>query len=123
MNDNTLLLRQIHPSFVRNGKVTSQAFRPTPKDEGKLSCDDGDQITAENSWRRYTETLGLGSLGVLAVSVNECQSLKLPVDPDGVPYPEHVSILFEGLSNRQREKRAKRLRAHANLRGWLHGPS
>jgi len=37
MTENTLLLRQVHPSFVQDGKITSQVFRPTPKDENKLS--------------------------------------------------------------------------------------
>ena len=47
MTGTTLLLRQIHPSFVQDGRVTSQAFRPTPKDESLLSVYDGDQITPE----------------------------------------------------------------------------
>jgi hypothetical protein len=37
MTPETLLLRQIHPSFVQAGRVTSQAFRPTPKDGSLLS--------------------------------------------------------------------------------------
>jgi hypothetical protein len=37
LNDTTLLHRQINPSWVQQGRVTSQAFRPTPKDESKLS--------------------------------------------------------------------------------------
>jgi len=46
MTDETLVHRQIHPSFVQAGFPTSQAFRPTPKDESKLSVYDGDMITA-----------------------------------------------------------------------------
>ena len=46
MTSETLLLRQIHPSFVQKGRVTSQAFRPTPKDEHLLSVDNGDKIAA-----------------------------------------------------------------------------
>ncbi|OQC41352.1 MAG: hypothetical protein BWX66_00754 [Deltaproteobacteria bacterium ADurb.Bin058] len=45
MNVHTLLLRQIHPDFIQNQRVSSQAFRPTPKDERKLSVYDGDLIT------------------------------------------------------------------------------
>ncbi len=54
MTPDTLLLRQIHPSFVQDGRVTSQAFRPTPKDELRLSVDDGDRVGAEASWKRFT---------------------------------------------------------------------
>ena len=53
MTDDTLLLRQIHPSFVQSGRVTSQAFRPTPKDEFLLSVYDGDRIEAQASWRHF----------------------------------------------------------------------
>jgi hypothetical protein len=34
-DDDELLFRQVHPSFVRNGRPSSQAFRPMPKGEGK----------------------------------------------------------------------------------------
>jgi len=120
MTDQTLLWRQIHPSFVRQDRVTSQAFRPTPKDEAKLSCEDGDQITAEASWRRFVKSCA--SVGVMAISVGECTALELEVIPDGVPVPEHVSIDFGERSKRQREKVAKMLRAKAEVRGWQHGP-
>ena len=43
MTPDTLLLRQIHPGFIQGGRVTSQAFRPTPKDEFLLSVDNGDR--------------------------------------------------------------------------------
>ena len=32
MNQDTLLHRQVHPNFTRNGEATPQAFTPTPKD-------------------------------------------------------------------------------------------
>lgn len=54
MTGDTLMLRQIHPNFIQNGRVTSQAFRPTPKDESRLSVDNGDMITPEACWKRFT---------------------------------------------------------------------
>ena len=45
MTPDTLLLRQIHPSFIQYGRVTSRAFRPTAKDEFLLSVDDGDRVS------------------------------------------------------------------------------
>jgi hypothetical protein len=45
VNDSTLLLRQIHPGFFQYGRPSSQAFRPTPKDEKMLSVYDGDMIS------------------------------------------------------------------------------
>jgi hypothetical protein len=70
MTGTTLLLRQVHPSFVQAGRVTSQAFRPTPKDESLLSVYDGDQITAENSWSHFTSQNNCRSVGVMAVGSN-----------------------------------------------------
>jgi len=40
VNDSTLLHRQVNPAFVQSGRVTSQAFKPTPKDQGLLSVYD-----------------------------------------------------------------------------------
>ena len=54
MTPQTLLLRQIHPSFIQAERITSQAFRPTPKDENKLSVDNGDQISADAAWQRFS---------------------------------------------------------------------
>jgi hypothetical protein len=54
MTGATFLLRQVHPSFVQAGRVTSQAFRPTPKDRSLLSVYDGDQITPEAAWIHFT---------------------------------------------------------------------
>jgi hypothetical protein len=87
VNDDTLLLRQIHPGFMQDGRPSSQAFRPTPKDEQMLSVYDGDQITAANAFAHYTQTLKLESSGVMAVSVTECNELALPVRPDPAPLP------------------------------------
>ncbi len=71
MNDGTLLLRQVHPTFVQQGRMTSQVFKPTTKDNNELSVYDGDQITADAAWRHYTEKLHLSSTGVVAVAVAE----------------------------------------------------
>jgi hypothetical protein len=122
MNQETPLWRQIHPSFVADGHPGSQAFRPTPKDQSRLSFDDGGLIAAEQAWRRYTEERELQSLGVLGVLVGECVSEGLRVIPDGVPDPEHVSVDFTGKSNGERKSIAKRLRDYALGRGWQFGP-
>ncbi len=118
MNDNTLLHRQVHPSWVQQGRVTSQLFKPTPKDERKLSVYDGDQISAENAWIHFSGTLGHPSVGVLSVTVSECGAQGLRVAPDPEPFPEHVVIDYTGLSAGQIEKAAKRLNAQARQRNW-----
>lgn len=80
-------------------------------------------MSAEEAWRHYTEELRLNSVGIVAVSVEECRNESLAVDPDGIPYPAHASIVFPlELSKNQIEKTAGRLAAKARSRGWQYGP-
>lgn len=120
MNSETLLLRQIHPSFVQNGRVTSQAFRPTPKDENRLSVYDGGRISPEASWRHFTTDPVCRSAGVMAVKHGECTEQGIPVIADGIPFPEHVHLDFTGLGKGEVERKAKVLVRHAQERGWLY---
>src|SRR4051812_30920381 len=108
MRDETLLFRQVNPQWIQAGRVTSQVFRPTPKDEEKLSVYDGDKIEPEKSWEHFTQQLRFKSAGVLAVACLECNSEQLPVTPDPEPFPEHVVIVFQGLSGGQCEKKGKK---------------
>jgi hypothetical protein len=106
MRNETLLYRQIHPSFIHQGRVTSQAFRPTPKDEQKLSVYDGDLITAPKSYEHYTETLRLQSCGVLGVLYEDCQLLDLPVTADSQYFIEHALIDFSKFDRKETERKA-----------------
>ena len=119
MTPDTLLLRQIHPSFIQDGRVTSQAFRPTPKDEFLLSVDDGDRVTAEASWQRFITNPACKSFGVQALSQAECTAQELTVIEDGTPHPEHCSVDFTAFDKKAIEKKSKLLRAQAETRGWL----
>ncbi len=124
MRPSTLLLRQIHPNFIDRGRITSQAFRPTRKDRDKLSVDNGDMVTAEESFRNYTEDGQKRSAGVLAVSVSECKDIDLDVLEDPLPgVPSHVLIDFLNISRAAKESGAKRLRDCGQKRGWLYRPS
>lgn len=120
MDGDTLLLRHIHPSFVQGDKVTSQAFRPTPKDGSKLSVYDGDQISPEPARQHYTQELGLASEGVMGITGEKCEAVNLPYVLTEVPFPEHAEIDFTGLGTNQIEKVSKKFRAWAESRGWLH---
>ena len=118
MTPATLLWRQVNPAWVQQGRVTSQVFRPTRKDDRRLSVYDGDLIDAAGAWRHFTETLGHPSIGVLAVSVHECTRLDLEVLADPAPFREHVVIAFGTLQEAQLKTRAKQLKAAAEARGW-----
>jgi hypothetical protein len=115
-----MLHRQVNPSWIQNNRVTSQAFKPTPKDNGRLSVYDGDKITAEKAWEHFTTTLKFQSVGSLALIVKECRDNDLPVESNPEEFPEHVLINFTAFNGNQIEKKAKKLRSIADARGWVY---
>lgn len=119
----TLLLRQVHPSWFKEGHVLSIAFRPFPKDEGLLSAYDGDRIQPEPSWVHYTQKLGYASAGVWAVAVAEADACELPSHPAPLPnFPEHAVVDFTQHSEKQQKAKSKILAAKAEARGCLFAP-
>jgi hypothetical protein len=67
-----------------------------------------------------TTELAFASTGVVGVTVAECEALELPAEPDPTPFPAHAVIRFDGCTPSQIEKKAKRLKAAAEDRGWLY---
>ena len=98
------------------GQVTSQAFRPTAKDKQRLSVYDGDQISPEDAFKHYSQKHK--SVGVIAVTIGECDALGLTVVPDPMPYREHMIIDFSMLNKSQTKRVAKKLTDLAEDRGW-----
>lgn len=126
MQPTTLLNRQIHPSFTQKSEVSSQAFEatsaafnPTAKDKDQLSVYNGDKFSPKEAFDHFTETLP--SAGVLAVSVEEVQTIGLTASEDNDPFDGHAYIDFSTLtSNNQRKSKAKLLKNAAITRGWLY---
>ena len=115
----SLLLRPVNPNWIRNGRITSQVFKPTQKDQKKLSVYDGRKITAEGSYLHYTGKLCLTSVGVMAVTVSECPQQDLAETPDPKPCsPEYTIVDFSRHSNSATKAKAKDLTAAARVRGW-----
>jgi len=117
-----LLHSQVHPSFLQQGRVGSQAFRPTTKDQGQLSVSRGAMATAAEAFLLYTTELNLPSGGVWSVSVAECGAQDLPTYPDPlsapVSDPAHAFIDFNGFpSNSSVERASKLLAKLATARG------
>src|SRR5690554_3189196 len=121
-----MLHRQVHPSFLSDGVVSSQAFTPFPKDEGGLSVDRDSIANAEESYRHHTVDKSLESAATFSVTVGECTQLGLPVCADPVmEAPEnaaHCLIEFRNMSANQMKKVGKKLRDHAEVRGPTHTP-
>lgn len=124
MNDQTLLLRQIHPSWIQNGQPSSLAFKPSKKDNNLLSVYNGDCIAAENAYLHYTETLKLSSECVFGVSRDECLVQGLSARKD--PQPDsayHAVINFSSCASESIKDRAsKALKSKAIARGCLYQP-
>ena len=123
MNDATLLYRQIHPKHMTDGKANSLAFTPGSEDDGDLSVDDGCQVTAEDSWTRYTSEEGLKSAGVMAVTVKECGSIGRRVKPDPKKCNKaHALIILSDVSPSRAKSLARLLKRYANDRDWQFRP-
>ena len=114
MNYQTLLLRQVHPNFLPEGELSSQAFYPFPKDRGRLSVYDGDQISAEASYHHYTRDLECSSAGVWGVNCGEVASAGLTSQPDPITNsPAHAYIDFGRRGDKECRKLAKKLKEFA----------
>jgi hypothetical protein len=121
MNPETVLLRQVHPKFLPEGKLSSQTFFPFPKDDGKLSFYDGDLISAAASFRHYTEHLKLESAGVWGVSCVEVDDVGLKSQPDPLPDSlAHALVDFGKKTDKEYRKLAKLLKQFALERGCLY---
>ena len=117
-----MLFRQVHPSFIVEDKISSQVFKPTPKDEGFLSCYNSDLISAEDCFHHYTQVQNLSSAGVVSILESECLSQDLAVRHDGTPFPEHSSIDYSPYAESVRKKKAQQLSKMSRQRGYLFLP-
>lgn len=119
-----LLYRQVHPSFIQAERPSSQAFKPTPKDEKLLSVARGSMTDPVSAHDLHVRAKGLQSAGTWAISVAEAQAEDLPTFPDPltapVGDPAHALVDFTAQSNSQVNTKGSRLAAKARDRGRLH---
>lgn len=121
MTPETVLLRQVHPNFVTDGQLSSQAFFPFPKDKNHLSVYDGDQISAVDAYDHYVNVLSNQSCGVWGVTQLEVSEVGLESKADALEdFPSHAVIVFADVSEKECRKKAKKMRALAVARGCLH---
>ncbi len=126
MDKETLLHRQVNPNFVTNDIISSQIFQiniassvftPTPKDDGKLSVYNGDKFSAEESLKHFT--ISFKSVGVVSVSIDDCNTINLKVIEDNFPFDGHSYIDFSTIiSKSEIKKLAQKLKNLASKRGW-----
>ena len=121
-----VLFRQIHPSFLDNGKPSSQPFAPTAKDQDKLSVDRSSLTDAASSFALFTGA-GHQSVGVYGLTVGEFGAELIPCLSDPLPAvgaepanPAHAYADFSGHGPSRQKAKAKRLKQKALARGRLH---
>ena len=113
IDDATPLHRQLVHNWIRNGRITSQGFRPTRKDDNILSLAHGEIVSPEESQQRH-RARGYQSDAVATITGADCRQVNLRPIHDGDPAPEHVSMPFPpDASNSQRNDVARRLAAKA----------
>jgi hypothetical protein len=121
---NETLFRQVHPNWLVDEEPSSQAFRPTPKDDGELSVSRGSKTTPQGAYEHHTVDLGLSSAGTWGVTVAEVEEAGLAaVDDPSEEDAAHAFIDFRGLRRGPTEARAKILRTRARDRGVLYRPT
>lgn len=121
-----VLFRQIHPKFIEDGLPTSQPFRPTRKDNGRLSVDRSALTSASDSFALFIAT-GSTSTAVYGLTVGECGAEKLPCSADPIESSStaaanaaHAFVDFNDHSDGQWKNISKRLKRKAIERGQLH---
>jgi hypothetical protein len=123
-NPDESLYRQVHPQWIDDGEPSSQAFKPTRKDEGMLSIALGSKTTAEKAFLHHTQVLELASGGTWAVTVGEVAAVELssfeqPLEDS----PAHGFIDFRDIGRKAVEAKARLLLARARDRGCVYQPS
>ncbi|MCX5559951.1 hypothetical protein [Streptomyces sp. NBC_00038] len=118
--------RQVNPAFVHDGRVSSQAFTPSAKDEGELSVNRSSKVSAQESFDHYTKVLEFPSAGVYSLTVGEISGEELSViddsaAEDGQPRsPGHAFIDYRSVPPKRAKKIAGRLRQKAESHDWAY---
>jgi len=124
MTEDTVLLRQAHPNFMKGSLPTSQVFMPNSEDEGRMSVYDADQITPPDAYDHYTRVLLMQSHSVWGVTKKEADGCDVPASPDPLAdFPSHARIDFSGVPETSWRKVAKRLKGLSIARGCLYVPT
>ena len=114
----------IYPNLDSPDAATSADFNPFRRRDPNLSAYDSRLVTAEAAYLHFVEQ-GNEASGVMAVTVEECESLGLTIEADPLPTNlAHALVRFEGIPNRRNSFRAValQLKEFANRRGWIFRP-
>lgn len=122
-----LLWRNVHPDWVDDGVLSSQAFRPNSGDDGQMSVGRSSVVSASDHFSEYVAVPNKSG-GIWALSVQEVddQSLRVVDDSKADPPPlltGHAYVDFRDVGGKQEKKRGAKLRDRAAERGCQHAAS
>ncbi len=113
-----LLWRQVLPDWIDDGIPSSQNFKPTRKDEGRLSTRRSAMMSAQEAYDDHTKQWR--SAGTWGVSVAEAKGAGLrAIDDSAMPDSPfaHSYVDFRNLSRGKTDKAAIALKDFAVARG------
>jgi len=115
-----LLFRQASPGWIRDGRPTSQLFRPTAKDHGLLSVDRESVVGSAVASRERFLARGFQSHSTWGVTVGEVNAIPLEAYSDPTRLNDaHALLDMSHLSEREQRSVGERLRNAAEQRGQL----
>lgn len=117
-----MLHRQVHPSFIQNGRPASRAFKPNSSDDGQVSVSRGTIVSAEAAYERY-RARGRASIGAWSVTVFECNQVSVacyadPLDDDDA----HARLDMKDKPASQLKTIGDKLADFARVRGRQYPP-
>ncbi|MBN8800439.1 MAG: hypothetical protein J0H05_02045 [Stenotrophomonas acidaminiphila] len=117
-----LLMRQVHPNMMQEGRLWSGAFTPTAADNGLLSADRDSIISPKEAYERYLKLKALTQAGgSWGVSINEFKTMGLVCYFDPIPDNDaHVLVDFAAHGADKEKGLGKLAYAKASARGRLY---
>lgn len=117
-----LLMRQVHPNMMQEGRLWSGAFTPTKADNGLLSADRDSVISPKDAYERYLKVKALTQAGgSWGVSINEFKAIDLVCFADPIADNDaHVLVDFAAKGADKEKGLGKLAYSKASARGRLY---
>ncbi|HOY80018.1 MAG TPA: hypothetical protein PLN33_19555 [Hyphomonadaceae bacterium] len=118
-NPEEVMLRQVHPNFVQEGRPASRAFRPNSDDSGLFSSDRSAIVTPQQAYEAYQHK-DRATGGCWGVTIDEYSALNLDSYSDPlVDNGAHALVDFTPHEERLWRSLSKRIHKAAQDRGCL----
>lgn len=119
---NEVMMRQVHPKMMQEGRLWSGAFTPTKTDNGLLSADRDSIISPKDAYERYLKLKELVQAGgSWGVTINEFQEIGLVCYSDSLlDNDAHVLVDYTAKGAEKEIGLGKLAYSKASARGRLY---